>query len=57
MEKPAKTTMLEYCKVIMKKMSFDRRLFKKEYRKTFNYLSLTEQQRLKQWLREAVVRS
>jgi len=49
--------MLEYCKIIMKKMSFDKRLFKKEYKKTFQYLTLSDQHRLKQWLREALVHS
>ncbi|MEP6737664.1 MAG: hypothetical protein ABJA70_19225 [Chryseolinea sp.] len=56
-EKPTKTSMLEYCKIIMRKMSFDKKLFRKEYKKTFRYLTLTEQNSLKLWLREAVVRS
>jgi len=50
MKKPIKTSMLEYSKIIMKKMSFDKRLFRKEYKKTFNYLTRTEQQSLKEWL-------
>jgi hypothetical protein len=44
--------MLEYCKLILVKMSFDRSLFRKEYRKTFAYLNESEQQELKRWLRE-----
>lgn len=53
--KPTKTSMLEYCKIIMKTISFDKRLFKKEYKKTFNYLTAPEQVVLKQWLREATI--
>jgi hypothetical protein len=44
--------MLEYCKIILRKMSFSKRLFRKEYRKTFTYLDSQEQGQLKQWLRE-----
>jgi hypothetical protein len=32
-------------------MSFDRKLFRKEYRKTFGYLQPEEQSELKKWLR------
>jgi hypothetical protein len=46
-----KGRMLDYCKLILMKMSFDRSLFRKEYRKTFAYLNETEQQELKKWLR------
>ena len=44
--------MLDYCKLILVKMSFNRSLFRKEYRKTFTYLNESEQQELKRWLRE-----
>jgi hypothetical protein len=44
--------MLEYCKIILAKISFDRRLFRKEYRKTFNYLDTNEHNELKKWIRE-----
>jgi hypothetical protein len=47
-----KKSMLEYCKIIMAKMKFNRRLFRKEYRKTFHYLEPTERVELKQWLRQ-----
>lgn len=57
MKNSAKTNMLEYCKFIMKKMSFNGRLFRKEYRKTFTYLDTTDHHKLKQWLREVRVRS
>jgi hypothetical protein len=46
-----KQSMLEYCKIILLKISFDRRLFRKEYRKTFNYLDKNEHGELKKWLR------
>ena len=44
--------MLEYCKIILGKMKFSRRLFRKEYRKTFQYLEPSEHNKLKQWLRQ-----
>jgi hypothetical protein len=44
--------MLEYCKTILTKMSFSKRLFRKEYRKTFTYLDSEEHQKLKAWIRE-----
>ena len=47
-----KGRMLDYCKLILVKMSFDRSLFRKEYRKTFAYLNEAEQQELKEWLRQ-----
>jgi hypothetical protein len=47
-----KGRMLDYCKLILMKMSFDRSLFRKEYRKTFAYLNEAEQQELKNWLRQ-----
>ena len=43
--------MLEYAKVILSKMSFDKRLFKKEYKKAFKYLNSDERLVLKQWVR------
>ncbi len=45
-------SMLEYCKVILRKISFDRRLFRKEYRKACGYLAPEEQRELKKWIRE-----
>lgn len=44
--------MLEYCKTILTKMSFSRRLFRKEYRKTFFYLNYEDHQKLKKWIRQ-----
>ena len=46
-----KQSMLDYCKIILSKMSFDARLFKKEYRKSLNYLAPAEQYELRKWLR------
>lgn len=46
-----KLNMLDYCKIILSKISFDKKLFRKEYRKTFEYLRPQEQQELKKWLR------
>jgi hypothetical protein len=47
-----KRSMLEYCKIILLKISFDRRLFRKEYRKTFAYLDTNDHNELKKWIRE-----
>jgi hypothetical protein len=44
-------SMLEYCKVILAKMKFSKTLFRKEYRKTFQYLEPADQHELKKWLR------
>lgn len=52
-----KTSMLDYCKLVLKKMSFSKRLFRKEYKKTFTYLDPMDHSKLKQWLREVRVRS
>lgn len=46
-----KKSMLAYCKLILEKMSFSKKLFLKEYRKTFTYLNAEEQSELKRWLR------
>ena len=43
--------MLEYCKIILSKMTFDARLFKKEYRKSLNYLAPSERYELRKWLK------
>ncbi len=46
-----KTSMLEYVKLILSKVSFDRKLFRKEYRKGLGWLSSNEAGELKSWLR------
>lgn len=48
-----KQSMLAYCKLILLKMSFSRRLFLKEYRKSFSYLNEEEKSELRRWVREA----
>ena len=46
-----KCSMLEYSKLILSKMTFDKRLFKKEFRKAFRYLNREERRQLKIWVR------
>lgn len=46
-----KTSMLEYLKLILKKVSFDKSLFKKEYRKSLRMLGTDDAQALRQWIR------
>ncbi len=43
--------MLEYVKMILKKVSFDRKLLRKEYRKSLRWLSKNEAEELKSWAR------
>lgn len=45
-------TMLDYSKLILKSVSFDSKLFRKEYRKSLQWLSPLEVVSLKIWLRE-----
>jgi hypothetical protein len=47
-----KTSMLEYVKIILGKVSFNRSLFRKEYRKSLSWLSKHEADHLRAWLRE-----
>ena len=47
--------MLEYCKIILQKISFSKSLFKKEYKKSFKYLSENERLELKKWLKANVL--
>jgi hypothetical protein len=46
-----KKTMLDYSKIILKSVHFSPKLFKKEYRKSFQYLNPLEVVELKQWWR------
>ena len=48
-----KLSMLEYSKIILSKMRFDKRLFRKEYKKAFRYLDSNERSALKRWVRAA----
>lgn len=43
--------MLEYCKLILEKVSFDKRLFEKELRKSFQYLLPNEAKELISWVK------
>ena len=45
-----KTTMLEYYKILLGKVSFNKELLQKEYQKGLKYLSLDEQAELNWWL-------
>lgn len=47
-----KTPMLDYLKMILSKVSFDRRIFRREYKKSFNMLSPTEIRELRHWLKK-----
>jgi len=42
--------MLEYTKMILRKVSFDHRLFKKELYKSIQYLAENEQRELEAWV-------
>ena len=43
-------TFLEYYKLILSKVSFDKSLLMKEYRKALKFLNPSEQQNLTSWL-------
>lgn len=45
---------LNYCKQILKKVSFDATLFKKELEKAFSYLTPSEQQALRRWVKDFI---
>ncbi len=47
-----KVSMLEYCKTVLEKLSFNRRLFIKEYRKSLGYLNADDGNKFKTWARE-----
>lgn len=46
-----KTSMLEYCKLILSKVRFDKKLFWKEYRKSHRFLGDQDAERLREWVR------
>lgn len=48
-----KTSFLEYYKMILSKVSFDRQLLMKEYRKALQMLKGAEADELSQWLRDS----
>lgn len=45
------SSMLNYCKTILQKVAFSRKLFLKEYRKSHNWLTHEEALELKRWVR------
>ncbi len=47
----SKTSMLAYCKQILKSVSFDKKLLRKEYRKSLKYLLQPDVVELKRWIR------
>lgn len=47
----SRKTMLDYCKQILKAVRFDRRLFRKEFRKSVKWLPRPEVVELKNWIR------
>jgi len=50
-----KTSMLAYCKQILSVVSFNRALFRKEYKKSLKWLSPSEVAELKLWIRQTIV--
>jgi len=52
--KKNKTSMLEYCKIILQRVQFDRTLWRKEYRKSLLRLSPDETSDLKNWVRNQI---
>lgn len=48
--------MLTYCKLILEKVSFDKKLLRKEYRKSLRLLTQAEYLKLKEWVRARFIR-
>jgi hypothetical protein len=49
-----KRSMLEYSKIILAKMIFDKELFRKEYSKAIKHLTDVERMELRAWTRTAL---
>lgn len=49
--------MLEYCKKILKKVSFDSVLFEKELRKSLSFVTKEERLKLLHWCKESITGS
>lgn len=45
-------TFFEYTKMILEKVSFEPRIFKKELKKAFRYLTISEYKQLLGWCKE-----
>lgn len=48
-----KQSMLTYCKIVLRKMSFSKKLFLKEYRKSLSWLNPEERKELREWVRDS----
>lgn len=48
-----KQSMLTYSKIVLRKMSFSKRLFLKEYRKALTWLGPEERDELRKWVRDS----
>ncbi len=48
----ATMTLLEFSKMILEKVSFEPRIFKKEFRKALRRISVEESIHLKEWCKE-----
>ncbi len=46
-----KVSMLEYSKLVLSKIRFDEKLFRKEYRKALRYLDRRDREALRDWVR------
>lgn len=46
------TSMLEYCKIVLQRVSFEASLFRKEYRKSLLRLTSRERDQLRDWIRQ-----
>jgi hypothetical protein len=49
--KKFKASMFDYCKTILAKVSFSRRLSWKEYKKSLQYLDASEKVEFRRWVR------
>jgi hypothetical protein len=47
-----KKSMLDLCKIVLQRVSFNSNLFLKEYRKSLSWLAPMEVKELKNWIRE-----
>jgi hypothetical protein len=53
-ERRFKTRMVEYCKKILHHFTFNPALFRKEYKKSLQYLNAEDQAELKHWVRNNI---
>lgn len=48
-------TMLKYCMIVLSAVTFDKRLYLKEYRKSLRWLDESDRVHLKRWAKENYV--